>query len=61
MIAAITVGVALSRPPRADTYIYVIVEADTETDAMLAACQIAGCHPGVVMPVSSRIEKILEI
>ena len=40
MIVAVTVGVALRRPPHLDELRRVLVEADTEVEAELIAVQI---------------------
>lgn len=45
----IVVGVALRRPPMIDEFRHVRVAAADETDARLAACQMASI--GCVMPV----------
>lgn len=60
MIVAVHVGVALSRPPGVDRISRILVEADSEIEAMLIACQMAH-RPDVVMPVSSEVVDILEI
>lgn len=61
MLARVMVGVALSRPPKLDDSIMVLVEADTENEAQLIAAQIASANPLVVMPVSTEIIDLLEI
>ncbi len=53
----VEVDVATARPP-IPAHIrtaYVLVEAPTETEAELLACQIVACHPAAVMPTGSRI------
>lgn len=52
------VGVAVRYPPSVNLLVRVVVSAETETKALLLACQIAGCHG---MPVSAEIVDILEI
>ena len=59
MVATVHVGVALTRPPKVDELRRIIVEADTETDAKLLACQIAMCT--CVMPVSAEIVEITDL
>lgn len=54
-IFKVAVDVALSRPPRADATVFVVVDAAHRFDAELIACQMAGCNRQVVMPVGSRI------
>lgn len=54
-VYAVRVGVALQRPPREDAVIWVQVQAEDEYEAELVACQLASCHPRVVMPVASEI------
>ncbi len=49
----VEVGVALGRPPAIDEYRYVLVEADSWTEANLVACQIAATRS--VMPVWSLV------
>lgn len=61
MIVVVEVGVALARPPRHDKTVWVVVAADTETEARLIACQMAASTRGVVMPVSADIVDMLEI
>lgn len=56
MIYTVYVGVAMARPPREDDIVRVRVEARSAAEARLVACQIAACHPGVVMPVSAEVE-----
>lgn len=58
----VRVGVALSRPPRRDADIHVLVGVDAAkgleragTEARLIACQMAVAHPRVVMPVSADV------
>ena len=51
----IEVDVALCRPPRADATIYFALEAVDGYAAELLACQIAQCHPRVVMAVGSVV------
>jgi len=54
-VFSVVVDVALSRPPRADAQVFVVVQADGDCEAELAALHMAGCNPLVVMPVGSRI------
>lgn len=61
MIVAVEVGVATTRPPRHHATVFVVVEAEHETEALLVACQMAGCHPAVVMPVCSAVVEILAV
>ena len=56
MIVAVTVGVALRRPPRLDELRRVLVEADTEVEAELIAVQISSCT--AVMAVCSEVTEI---
>lgn len=51
----VEVDVATCRPPRADATVFVTVEAPSGHAAELLACQIAMCHPHVVMPVGSAV------
>lgn len=51
----VEVDVSLGRPPRVDATIYYQVAAHSPVDAQLIACQMAACHPRVVMPVGSRV------
>jgi hypothetical protein len=60
MLVAVEVGVALSRPPRVDRISKVLVEAPTEIEAQLLACQIA-CRRDVVMPVYSQVLDVLAL
>jgi hypothetical protein len=55
MIHAVTVGVALTRPPTLDEWRRVIVSASSEAEAQLVACQISACTS--VMPVVSWIDR----
>lgn len=55
MIFKVQVGVALSRPPKVDRLSVVAVDADGWIDADTIACQMAMCHPDVVMAVSSKV------
>lgn len=62
MIVAVEVGVALARPPRHDATMWVLVDAATDTEARLIACQIAGSTGrGVVMVISADVIDTLEI
>lgn len=54
------VAVATSRPPGEHEWRRVVVEAPTETQAELIACQMV-IHNGVVMPTRSELIDILEI
>lgn len=54
-VYAIRVGVALSRPPREDTYLWVLVGAACLSEAQIVACQVAATHPRVVMAVSTEL------
>lgn len=54
-VFAAEVDVSLGRPPRTDATIYYQIAADSSVDAQLIACQMAACHPRVVMPVASRL------
>lgn len=54
-VYTVHVGVALTRPPRTDALVRVLVEAATDPEAHCLAAQIAHCHPFVVMPVSTEI------
>lgn len=49
MIFDIAVGVALERPPLIDEFRHIKVEAGSETEARLIACQVASVDS--VMPV----------
>ena len=60
MIIAVEVGVALARPPKVDRISRVVVEADSETEGELIACQMVH-RPDVTMPVYSRVVDILAI
>lgn len=55
MIYRVRVGVATCRPPREDAVVWCLVAAGSPGEAMLVACQLASCHPHVVMPVSSEV------
>lgn len=62
MIAAVEVGVSLSRPPQSDAKVWVLVAAETETEARLVACQIAAADTTrKTMPVSADIVDLLEL
>lgn len=56
MIYTVYVGVALSRPPKEDDVVRVLVEAGSASQARLLACQIAACRPGGAMPVSAEVD-----
>lgn len=49
----VVVGVALSRPPAVHELRKYAVAAESETEARLIACQMAGCTS--VMPVSAEV------
>jgi hypothetical protein len=49
VIFDIAVGVALQRPPRIDEFRHIRIEAGSETEARLIACQVASADS--VMPV----------
>ena len=49
MIFAVSVGVALSRPPLIDEFRRYEIDTVSESEAELVACQIAACTS--VMPV----------
>ena len=51
----VEVGVALTRPPRTDRYVFYRLAADSGLDAELLACQWATSRPGVVTPVSAVV------
>lgn len=51
----VEVDVSLGRPPRADATIYYQIAARSSVDAQLIACQMAACHPRVLMPIASRV------
>lgn len=57
MIYTVTVGVALQRPPKIDEYRKIVVQADTDTDALLLACQIATCTS--IMAVTAKITNLV--
>lgn len=54
MTFRVVVGVALRRPPTVDEYRLVVVEADSGSEAMLVAAQMAACTS--VMPVSTKLD-----
>lgn len=51
----VEVDVATARPPRTDATMFVVVGARNAQEAELVACQMAYCHPFVVMAVGSRV------
>lgn len=51
----VEIDVATARPPGPHETLYVDVDAVSDHDAVLAACQLAACRPGVVMPVAARL------
>jgi hypothetical protein len=57
MIVIVEVGVALSRPPGIDRISKVVVEATSEIEGELIACQMV-CRKDVVMPVYSKIMEV---
>lgn len=61
LIVKVEMGVATNRPPKIDRLSNVIVDAETETEALLVACQMTLVWADVVMPVHSKIIEILEI
>jgi hypothetical protein len=59
MLMQFMIGVALERPPKTDAFVFVNVEAATEIEGELIACQMAACIS--TMPVSSELIDIMEI
>lgn len=60
MLAVVEVAVALSRPPHADRWSKVVVEAESESEAVLVACWMAH-RSGTVMVVHAEVVDLLEI
>lgn len=74
MLCRFEVDVALSRPPRADATVYVLVEEPLDDSLPLGramgraaarAAETAGCmvfcRPQVVMPVAIRLIDVVEV
>lgn len=54
-VFAVVVQVATSRPPAAHAQVFVQVAADSPSQAVAIAAQMAASVPGVVMPVGTQI------
>lgn len=51
----IEVGLALSRPPKEDVVVHVLVAASNLPEACCLGAQIAQCDPAVVMAVRTTL------
>lgn len=54
-VFAVVVQVATSRPPAAHAQAFFQIAADSPTQAIKIATQMAAGHPAVVMPVGAQI------
>ena len=54
-IFAVEVDLALSRPPKIDQTVMIVVDAEDGVAAELLACQMAQARNDVVMAVGSRV------